>query len=112
MTKGRLARSGFFLWYSPSVLLGMLLKFAPFGSPWDSLVALLYLISLPFALVAAIRRSHDLGRSGWFALICLIPFVGWYLVFKPGSIEPNKYGPPPLSARLDDATASPMGTQQ
>ncbi|MFZ0737929.1 MAG: DUF805 domain-containing protein [Candidatus Acidiferrales bacterium] len=104
MANGRMARGSFFLWYFPNVLLGIVLKFDPVGSPWDSIVALLYLISLPVALVAAIRRSHDLGRSGWFALICLVPFAGWYLVFKPGSIEPNKYGPPPPSAQLNDAT--------
>ena len=45
------------------------------------------------------RRMHDTGRSGWWWLIGLIPFVGWIvlLVFccldsQPGE---NKYGPNP-----------------
>ena len=45
------------------------------------------------------RRMHDTGRSGWWWLIALIPFVGWIvlLVFccldsQPGE---NKYGPNP-----------------
>ena len=93
--KGRITGGAFFLWYLPSVLLGIALKFDFAPSPWDGAVAVLYLISLPVALIAAIRRSHDLGRSGWFALICVILFVGWYLVFKRGDSGPNKYGLPP-----------------
>ena len=45
------------------------------------------------------RRMHDTGRSGWWWLIGLIPFVGWIvlLVFccldsQPGD---NQYGPNP-----------------
>ena len=45
------------------------------------------------------RRMHDTGRSGWWWLIGLIPFVGWIvlLVFccldsQPGE---NQYGPNP-----------------
>jgi len=96
--KGRITGGAFFLWYLPSVFLGLALKFDFAPSPWDSIVALLYLISVPVAVLAAIRRSHDLGRSGWFALICIIPFAGWYLVFKRGDSGPNKYGPSPSHA--------------
>ena len=45
------------------------------------------------------RRMHDTGRSGWWWLIALIPFVGWIvlLIFccldsQPGA---NQYGPNP-----------------
>ena len=46
-----------------------------------------------------VRRLHDTGKSGWWWLIGLVPFVGWIvlLVFcctdsKPGE---NQYGPNP-----------------
>ena len=46
-----------------------------------------------------VRRMHDIGKSGWWWLIGLIPFVGWIvlLVFccldsQPGD---NQYGPNP-----------------
>ena len=80
-------------WYLPTVLLGLIFEFST--GPWKSMVAVLYLVSIPVAVLAAVRRSHDIGRSGWFALICFIPFAGWYLVFKEGTPGPNKYGPPP-----------------
>ena len=99
--KSRITGGQFFLWYLPSVLLGVLLKAHLVADPWDSLVALLYFISLPLGLIAAARRCHDLGYSGWFALVTLIPFVGWYLVFKQGDPLPNKYGPPPSGSSIE-----------
>ncbi|MGO9590839.1 MAG: DUF805 domain-containing protein [Candidatus Acidiferrales bacterium] len=90
---GRIRGGTFLAWYLPTVLLGVVFKFTK--SPWDSVVAVLYLVSIPVAILAAVRRSHDIGRSGWFALICFIPFAGWYLVFKEGTPGPNKFGSPP-----------------
>ena len=50
-------------------------------------------------LAVAVRRLHDVGKSGWFLLIALVPIVGpLYLLFllisdsKPGE---NQYGPNP-----------------
>jgi uncharacterized membrane protein YhaH (DUF805 family) len=48
------------------------------------------LLFLPFIFVT-IRRMHDTGRSGWFALI---PVYGFILLFFRGK-EDNKYGPNP-----------------
>jgi hypothetical protein len=90
---GRISGGTFVAWYLPTMLLGIIFKFST--GPWNSMVAVLYLVSIPVAVVAAVRRSHDIGRSGWFALICFIPFAGWYLVFKEGTPGPNKYGPAP-----------------
>ncbi|MCH7750572.1 MAG: DUF805 domain-containing protein [Planctomycetes bacterium] len=46
-----------------------------------------------------VRRLHDLGFSGWFAVIGLIPYLGqilWIALFVvPGNNRPNKYGPQP-----------------
>ena len=51
------------------------------------------------SLSVAVRRLHDTGKSGWFLLIGLIPFIGSIilLVFycmdsQPG---PNEFGPNP-----------------
>ena len=29
------------------------------------------------SLAVCVRRLHDVGKSGWMYLICLIPVVGW-----------------------------------
>jgi uncharacterized membrane protein YhaH (DUF805 family) len=100
MLKGRITGVKFFLLSLPCILLGIVLKPNLVGSPWDGILALLFLFSLPVMLIAAVRRSHDFGRSGWLALICLIPFAGWYLVFKSGNPGANKYGPSPISPSI------------
>ena len=51
------------------------------------------------ALAVAIRRLHDVGKSGWFLFVALIPLVGpiWLLILacKDGDPGPNLYGPNP-----------------
>ena len=48
-----------------------------------------------------IRRWHDLGKSGWFTLLLLIPLVNLivaiYLWVKKGDEGPNQYGDDPLA---------------
>ncbi|CAM3571821.1 DUF805 domain-containing protein [Flavobacterium gelidilacus] len=48
-------------------------------------------------LAVAIRRLHDVDKSGWFLLIVFVPFIGgiWLLVlfFSEGTIGKNNYGP-------------------
>ena len=47
----------------------------------------------------AVRRLHDTGRSGWFLLVGLIPFVGWIILIvwfaTEGDPGPNEFGNPP-----------------
>ena len=54
---------------------------------------------LPSLAVAA-RRMHDIGKSGWWILICLIPVLGWiwYIVLAatPSQQGPNQYGLQPV----------------
>jgi uncharacterized membrane protein YhaH (DUF805 family) len=50
-------------------------------------------------LAVTVRRLHDVGKSGWFYFIVLIPIVGaiWLLVllFTEGAQEENQYGANP-----------------
>ena len=50
---------------------------------------------LVFLTLVTIRRSHDMGWSGWMSLLTLIPFAGFIWLFKSGSPGANEYGPPP-----------------
>ncbi|GLB52529.1 aminopeptidase [Neptunitalea chrysea] len=47
----------------------------------------------------AVRRLHDVGKSGWMCLVGLIPLVGaiWLIVLMATDGEPgeNKWGPNP-----------------
>lgn len=50
-------------------------------------------------LAVSVRRLHDVGKSGWYLLVNLIPIAGgiWYLVLVCTDSQPgaNKYGPNP-----------------
>ena len=63
----------------------------------------LYLIGLIVhfipSLAVLVRRLHDVGKSGWFYFIFLIPLIGvlWLLVLycTEGQKQDNKWGPDP-----------------
>lgn len=61
---------------------------------------IIYATMLPVSVCLAIRRLHDLDRSGWFYLTSLVPVVnvilGLYLLFAKGTDGANQYGPDPL----------------
>lgn len=49
---------------------------------------------LPGLAVGA-RRLHDIGKSGWFLLVGLIPLIGFFVMiywFIQPSTGPNAYG--------------------
>ena len=53
------------------------------------------------SIMLVIRRWHDLGKSGWFTLLLLVPLVNIavaiYLWVKKGDEGPNNYGEDPLA---------------
>lgn len=55
-------------------------------------------------LAVSVRRLHDVGKSGWFFLIALIPIVGaiWLLVLfcSEGIAGVNNYGSNPKEISL------------
>jgi uncharacterized membrane protein YhaH (DUF805 family) len=63
------------------------------------LAILTYLGLLIPSLAVAVRRLHDVGKSGWMILISLIPIVGaiWLLVLMVTDSNPgeNEYGANP-----------------
>jgi len=52
------------------------------------------------SIAVAIRRLHDLDRTGWWILIGLIPLIGWIILIiwycSRGTVGSNRFGPDPL----------------
>ena len=52
-------------------------------------------------IMLMIRRLHDLGKSGYFALVALVPLIGFifsiYLFCAVGQAGSNQYGEDPLT---------------
>ena len=107
--QGRLNRKPFFLRGLALGILSSILS-SVMGGLAESSSTIMHLVSLlmlPLILVCAagsltlvIRRWHDLGRSGWFTLLLLIPLLNFlvmlYLWFVRGTAGPNAYGEDPL----------------
>jgi uncharacterized membrane protein YhaH (DUF805 family) len=52
------------------------------------------------SLAVAVRRLHDIGKSGWYLLLLLLPLIGWIILLiwlaQRGNEAPNKYGSSPI----------------
>jgi uncharacterized membrane protein YhaH (DUF805 family) len=94
--------------YSAAVGVVVLLLFALDMRESDMLTAC-YVLFVPYCLYSlyvfipglavAVRRLHDVDRSGWNLLLGLIPLIGtivlllWYAT--EGTRGPNRFGPAP-----------------
>ncbi|UJH67811.1 DUF805 domain-containing protein [Allomuricauda sp. SCSIO 65647] len=76
-------------------VLGIAIEEVGYG-PLYGLYALAVLIP---GLAVCVRRLHDVGKSGWFILIGMIPLIGaiWLIVLlvTEGDQRENKYGQNP-----------------
>jgi uncharacterized membrane protein YhaH (DUF805 family) len=57
------------------------------------------------ALAVLVRRLHDIGKSGWWALILFVPFVGalvlLYFTVQDSQPDTNSFGPSPKHAAAE-----------
>lgn len=72
--------------------------------PYGYITVLYLLAMLVPSIAVAVRRLHDVGKSGWFYFIGLIPLIGgiWPLMLfiKEGDRGDNEYGPDPENERM------------
>src|SRR6185436_4072398 len=95
---GRSSRSAYWYWVLFAFIVGVVATIIDIaiGSRIVSVITSLALL-LP-GLAVTVRRLHDIGRSGWWVLIVLVPFIGAIvlIVFALQPSEgPNSYGDRP-----------------
>lgn len=95
---GRARRAEFWWFTLANVIISIVLQII------DSIIGLpilggLYgLAVLIPGIAVAIRRLHDVEKSGWFLLLAFIPLVNFYLIYLlviEGTRGQNEYGPDP-----------------
>jgi uncharacterized membrane protein YhaH (DUF805 family) len=76
------------------------------------LIAGLFFLALVWSAIAGMaKRYHDRGKSGWWIMIMVIPYVGplWQIVecgFLPGTRGSNRFDGPDEQERVDARIAA------
>ena len=110
---GRLSRRSFWFYHLAGILIALpavVIAYAVGNHYGDSpppqwfpipiiATAPLFLLWLAGSIAVAVKRLHDLDRSGFYYLFALIPYVGalWFLIyggFFPGTPHRNRFGNP------------------
>ena len=96
---GRSNRGEFWFWVIDAILISIaigLLDAIFFGGETDPLSALWGLVTFIPSIALSVRRLHDIGRTGWWVLIALVPLIGWLVLIwfhaQPPEDGPNKWG--------------------
>lgn len=97
---GRAARSEYWWFVLFVFAVGLVLQLI--GG--DVLSGIFGLAVLLPGIAVAVRRLHDLDRTGWWNLLVLIPLIGalvliFFFFIHRGTAGPNRFGPDPLAGR-------------
>ena len=113
---GRSSRSEYWLFWLAMIgayLFASIVAAAIRSNAVALVIGLAWVVLIIPTLTLFVRRLHDVGRSGWWWLIALVPFGALVLLIflllesTPG---PNRWGaPPPGSASTDPSTWRQFG---
>ena len=72
---GRAGKAEFWWWMLFLLIASLALRLIN-----PQLASLFSLATLLPSLAVTARRLHDIGRSGWWQLVALIPLIGWLIL--------------------------------
>jgi uncharacterized membrane protein YhaH (DUF805 family) len=101
---GRIRRRDYWLFFVLPALVLALLRTYVGALQGGALETLLVLCLLWPAIAVQVKRWHDQDFSGWWALVNLVPVVGWLIALvlngcAAGTRGENQYGPEPFADR-------------
>lgn len=112
---GRARRAEYWYYTLATLIINLILTIVDYAIGSDiRLLSTIYglAVFLP-GLAVAVRRLHDVNKSGWFILIAFIPLIGfiWLLILlaTEGNYGPNQYGADPKNNGFD---IDEIGTKQ
>ena len=95
--EGRATRPEYWWFTLAYAIVNIILSLIPrVGTILSGILGLAVLIP---SIGVAVRRLHDINKSGWWLLIALVPIVGYIIVIlwlvKPSDNGENQYGERP-----------------
>lgn len=97
---GRARRKEYWMFFLFSIIVSCVLTGIDAALKLNGVLAIIYSLAviLP-GLAVTVRRLHDIGKSGWWILIGMVPLVGGILllvfVCKNSQEGANQFGPNP-----------------
>ena len=89
---GRARRSEYWYFFLFNVLISLGLRYVDKMMQTTSIEIFYSLAAIPAGFSLAVRRMHNVGKSGWFVFI---PIYNLILVCTEGEKESNEYGADP-----------------
>jgi uncharacterized membrane protein YhaH (DUF805 family) len=89
---GRARRSEYWFFALISTVISLVITYLGVAMGFPILGTIYSFAVLVPSIAVAIRRMHDVDKSGWYILI---PIYNLILAFTEGTKGPNQYGPDP-----------------
>ena len=104
---GRASRSEYWYFVLVNLIVSIVLGIVGGALKTELLSNLYSLATLVPALAVAVRRMHDVNKSGWFILV---PFYNLYLLVCKGTVGTNKYDSAamPVESAKTSETVTPV----
>lgn len=95
---GRASRQAYWMFTLVYIILVILISIAEEVALGTEIPSTLFTLAVIIPSVAiTTRRLHDIGKSGWWQLIYVIPILGWIVMIvflvRSGDKAENAYGP-------------------
>lgn len=109
--EGRASRREFWMFTLVNVVIAFLIGFAEGLLGLPKIISTLYMLAVLIPSIAVtVRRLHDMDKTGWLALLVIIPFIGSLILLimcafegTPGS---NRFGASAAGAPMPPAAAA------
>jgi uncharacterized membrane protein YhaH (DUF805 family) len=99
---GRASRMEYWLFFGVYILLILAVGLLHQMIGRNLLGGLILLAHIVPSITVTVRRLHDIGRSGWWILVMLVPLIGpliaLYWTVQPSEPQTNAYGLAPHAA--------------
>jgi uncharacterized membrane protein YhaH (DUF805 family) len=114
--EGRARRKEYWMFFLFNLIISVILSII--SSALDdkfNLIGNIYSLAVLIpSLAVAVRRLHDINKSGWWLLISLIPIIGWIwiivLLAADGDANDNRFGSNPKGATVTPPVTPPTPT--